>query len=89
MHPSSLLQARHVPTGHIPRSMTIYANGECTRIASPGDLVKVTGIFLPTPYTGFKQIRAGLLSDTYVQAQVRDVVVVNAATVVNVELVIL
>ena len=50
--------------------MTVYANGELTRAALPGDLVTITGIFLPTPYTGFKQIRVGLLSDTYLQAQV-------------------
>lgn len=50
--------------------MTVYANGECTRLALPGDHVTVTGIFLPTPYTGFKQIRVGLLSDTYLQAHV-------------------
>ena len=59
-----------MPTGHIPRSMTVYASGETTRIALPGDHVTVAGIYLPTPYTGFKQIRAGLLSDTYLQAQV-------------------
>ena len=33
--------------------------------------VVVSGIFLPVPYSGFKQIRAGLLSDTYLEAQVR------------------
>ena len=61
-------QANHVPTGHIPRSMTIYARGPATRACSPGDRVTITGIFLPTPYTGFAQIRAGLLSDTYLEA---------------------
>ena len=62
--------ANNVPTGHIPRSMTIYARGTSTRACSPGDRVTVSGVFLPTPYTGYKAIRAGLLSDTYLEAHV-------------------
>lgn len=44
--------SHHVPTGHIPRTMTIHAYGPTTRQAAPGDHVHVTGIFLPTPSTG-------------------------------------
>jgi DNA replication licensing factor MCM7 len=36
---------------------------------NPGDVVDIAGIFLPTPYTGFRAIRAGLLTDTYLEAQ--------------------
>ena len=68
---SKSVQASTVPTGHIPRSMTVYAMGETTRQALPGDHVTITGVFLPTPYTGFKQIRVGLLADTYLHAHVR------------------
>ena len=25
----------------------------------------VSGVFMPTPYTGFKAMRAGLITDTY------------------------
>lgn len=57
-----------VPVGSIPRSMTIYARGELTRHAVPGDHVSVTGIFLPLVKIGFRQIAAGLLSDTYLEA---------------------
>lgn len=60
--------SRNVPTGHIPRSMTVHAYGENTRVALPGDQVTISGIFLPVPYSGFRQIRAGLLSDTYLLA---------------------
>eukprot|EP00055_Hartaetosiga_balthica_P003401 m.7627 g.7627 ORF g.7627 m.7627 type:complete len:738 (+) comp2874_c0_seq1:60-2273(+) len=60
----------HVPTGHIPRSMTVHVYGHNTRVAAPGDEVSISGIFLPVPYTGFRAIRAGLLSDTYLEAQV-------------------
>ncbi|KAJ1545725.1 Mcm2-7 hexameric complex component, partial [Cladochytrium tenue] len=58
-----------VPMGHIPRSMTVHLFEDLTRQVSPGDVVKITGIFLPIPYVGFKAMRAGLLSDTYLEAQ--------------------
>ncbi|KAI5804200.1 MCM2/3/5 family-domain-containing protein [Peziza echinospora] len=61
--------ADQVPVGHIPRSLTIQAHGALTRQVNPGDLIDVAGIFLPTPYTGFKAIKAGLLTDTYLEAQ--------------------
>ena len=61
--------ADQVPVGHIPRTLTIHCNGTLTRTINPGDIVDVAGIFLPTPYTGFKAIRAGLLTDTYLEAQ--------------------
>jgi DNA replication licensing factor MCM7 len=58
-----------VPVGHIPRQLTIHCHGPLVRQINPGDVVDVAGIFLPTPYTGFKAIRAGLLTDTYLEAQ--------------------
>ena len=61
--------ADQVPVGHIPRQLTVYCHGSLTRQINPGDVVDIAGIFLPTPYTGFKAIRAGLLTDTYLEAQ--------------------
>lgn len=61
--------ADQVPVGHIPRTLTIHCQGGLTRQINPGDVVDVAGIFLPTPYTGFRAIRAGLLTDTYLEAQ--------------------
>lgn len=61
--------AEQVPVGHIPRSLTILCHGSMTRKINPGDIIDCGGIFLPTPYTGFKAIRAGLLTDTYLEAQ--------------------
>ncbi|KAI9739497.1 MAG: Mcm2-7 hexameric complex component [Cirrosporium novae-zelandiae] len=58
-----------VPVGHIPRTLTIHCNGTLTRQINPGDVVDVAGIFLPTPYTGFRALKAGLLTDTYLEAQ--------------------
>jgi DNA replication licensing factor MCM7 len=61
--------ADQVPVGHIPRQLTIHCHGALVRQINPGDVIDVAGIFLPTPYTGFKAIRAGLLTDTYLEAQ--------------------
>ncbi|KAJ5915973.1 DNA replication licensing factor MCM7 [Penicillium verhagenii] len=61
--------ADQVPVGHIPRTLTVHCHGALTRTVNPGDIVDIGGIFLPTPYTGFKAIRAGLLTDTYLEAQ--------------------
>ncbi|KAJ4779748.1 DNA helicase [Rhynchospora pubera] len=60
--------AEHVPKGHIPRSLTVHFRGELTRKVTPGDVVELSGIFLPIPYTGFRAMRAGLVADTYLEA---------------------
>ena len=39
-----LIQNDQVPVGNIPRSMTVVARGEVTRLASPGDHVMITGV---------------------------------------------
>ncbi|EPE02932.1 dna replication licensing factor mcm7 [Ophiostoma piceae UAMH 11346] len=60
--------AEQVPIGQIPRTLTVLCYGSLVRRVNPGDVVDISGIFLPTPYTGFKAMRAGLLTDTYVEA---------------------
>lgn len=50
--------------------MTIHARGELTRLVLPGDHVSITGIYLPVVRTGFRQMAAGLLADTYLEAHV-------------------
>lgn len=60
-----------VPVGHIPRTMTVIARGELTRLAVPGDHISVTGTFLPMLKTGFRQMTQGLLSETFLEAHVR------------------
>jgi len=57
-----------VPTGSIPRSITVYCRGETTRQCTPGNHVSVDGVFLPIAKTGFRAMRAGLLADTYLEA---------------------
>mmetsp|Transcript_30617 Transcript_30617/g.37807 ORF Transcript_30617/g.37807 Transcript_30617/m.37807 type:complete len:322 (+) Transcript_30617:1134-2099(+) len=46
--------------------LKIIARGEITRRCSPGDMVNVTGIFMPQPTYGFK--RSGLFQDTFIEA---------------------
>ena len=57
-----------VPVGNIPRTMSVVANGELTRLCMPGDHVAITGIFLPIAKVGFAKLTGGLLSDTYLEA---------------------
>ncbi|WPK26871.1 hypothetical protein PUMCH_004236 [Australozyma saopauloensis] len=61
--------SNQVPVGHIPRSLTIHVNGDLVRSMNPGDIVDVSGVFLPSPYTGYRALRAGLLTETYLEAQ--------------------
>ena len=56
-----------VPVGHVPRSVTVHLKGSLTREVSAGDVIVVSGVFLPISYTGFKAIRAGLIADTFVE----------------------
>ncbi|KAK4205218.1 putative DNA replication licensing factor [Triangularia verruculosa] len=60
--------AEQVPIGQIPRTLTVHCFGTLVRQVKPGDTVDISGIFLPTPYTGFQAMRAGLLTDTYLEA---------------------
>ena len=57
-----------VPVGHIPRCITVYARGEQTRLAAPGDHVAINGVYLPIKKEGFKAMASGLLSETYLEA---------------------
>ncbi|KAG4305061.1 hypothetical protein PORY_001231 [Pneumocystis oryctolagi] len=61
--------ASQVSVGHIPRTLIIHLYGSITRSMNPGDILDVSGIFLPIPFLGFKAIRAGLLTDTYLECQ--------------------
>lgn len=61
--------SNQVPVGHIPRSLTIHVNGDLVRCMNPGDTVDISGIFMPAPYTGFRALKVGLLTETYVEAQ--------------------
>ncbi|KAJ3441620.1 DNA replication licensing factor mcm7 [Anaeramoeba flamelloides] len=56
-----------VPIGHIPRIITVNAHGEHTRKCTAGDVITITGVFLPRPFKGFRAITAGLVTETYLE----------------------
>lgn len=48
--------------------MTVHLYDALTRKVNPGDVVEITGVFLPTPYTGgFAARTASLLTDTFLE----------------------
>ena len=58
-----------VPAGHVPRALTIQCRGENSRIATAGDHVSISGIFLPlAKSTAFAQLSQGLLTETFLEA---------------------
>ena len=59
-----------VPIGNVPRSLIVEARGESTRKCTAGDIVEVTGIFLPEkPRSNFRarNANASLVSSTYLR----------------------
>jgi len=60
-----------VPMGHVPRSMSVHCRGELTRLASPGDVVTIDGVFLPQRIaeSGYRAMKAGLVATTFLEAQ--------------------
>lgn len=57
-----------VPIGHVPRSLTIFALGQCVRQCVPGDTVTIHGIYLPSVITGSHAFKSRLIHDTYIEA---------------------
>lgn len=43
-----------VPVGRIPRSLQVQIKGALTRCVGPGNVIEISGIFLPKPFTGYK-----------------------------------
>ena len=56
-----------VPMGHIPRTMNVYLTGDLTRKISPGDVAVMAGAYLPKIRRGYSAMRAGLLTDTFLE----------------------
>jgi DNA replication licensing factor MCM7 len=49
--------------------MNIIAKGINTRKCAPGDIITVTGVYMPSPFHGFQAMRTGVLThDTYLEA---------------------
>lgn len=60
--------ADQVPIGSIPRTINVKLHGENTRTCTSGDIVQVSGIFLPMPFNGYRAMKAGFLADTFLEA---------------------
>ena len=56
-----------VPTGHIPRTITVMAHGELTRHCAPGDHISVSGVFLTVEKSGYRMRTGGLTADVYIE----------------------
>ena len=56
-----------VPTGHVPRSIKISCFGSTTRKCAPGDMIIVTGIYLPRMIDN-SRFKSKLIHDTYIEA---------------------
>jgi DNA replication licensing factor MCM7 len=54
-----------VPVGHVPRSITVIATGECTKQCAPGDSITIHGIYLPSVATG-RSYAAKVAHETYI-----------------------
>ncbi|CCD68490.1 DNA replication licensing factor MCM7 [Caenorhabditis elegans] len=59
--------SEQVPVGSIPRTMTVHVYGEMTRKCNTGNVVHVSGVFLPIMQSGFRPT-GGLVADTYLEA---------------------
>ncbi|KAK9828231.1 hypothetical protein WJX74_004646 [Apatococcus lobatus] len=57
-----------VPQGTTPRSVSVQLRGDLTRRVKPGDAITLTGVFLPEPFTGYRAIKAGLITSTFIEA---------------------
>lgn len=57
-----------VPVGRIPRTLQVQIKGALTRYVGPGNIIEISGIFLPKPFTGYKALHAGLVTNTFIEA---------------------
>ena len=56
-----------VPTGHVPRSIKISCFGSTTRKCAPGDMIIVTGVYLPRMLDDVR-LKNKMIHDTYIEA---------------------
>lgn len=56
-----------MPIGHVPRSLDLIAKGPMTRQCSPGDIVSVTGIYMPAKPDKYNPMRSALTHATHIE----------------------
>jgi len=57
-----------IPVGNIPRTFSVIAKGENTRKCTPGDIVVITGCFVPSQFESSRGLQTKLIHDTYIEA---------------------
>ena len=56
-----------VPTGHVPKSLKISCFGSTTRKCAPGDMIIITGVYLPKMLDDARY-KSKMIHDTYIEA---------------------
>jgi DNA replication licensing factor MCM7 len=46
----------------------VHARGPLTRLCSPGDIIQVTGVYMPQSFSGYQALKTGLTHETYIEA---------------------
>ncbi len=59
--------SEEIPVGNIPRTFSVVAKGENTRKCSPGDIVLITGVYVPSQFENTRGINTKLIHDTYIE----------------------
>lgn len=77
--------ADQVPTGHIPRAIKVIVYGELTNQCISGDIVSVSGIYLPVERSAFRLRTGGLSADTYIEAHYISIMSKSEDAELNVE----
>ena len=57
-----------VPTGRVPRSIKILCFGDTCRKSSPGDIINIEGVYLPSMINDSRVFKSRLVHDTYIEA---------------------
>ena len=57
-----------VPTGRVPRSIKVLCFGESCRKCSPGDLITIEGVYLPSMINDSRVYKSRLVHDTYIES---------------------
>ena len=55
------------PVGSIPRTFTVLLRGDSVRQCSPGDIIRLHGIYLTKPHDGVRNIRDQFLHETFIE----------------------
>jgi DNA replication licensing factor MCM7 len=58
----------HVPTGGVPRSITVVCYGDLTRSVLPGDAITLAGVYTPFQLPWFQARSKGTMQEMFIEA---------------------